>query len=183
MGLGPTRSAILIALALGVLAGCGSSSSNATEGSTSSSGGGSTKPAAGFSKKAKPAAFGEEAAESERKQASATLERNMSARAAGNYAVQCETLSARVVEQIEKVGSSAAGKKSCAEVLGSEAKKAPPGLLENNLVGPINALRIKGNAGYAIYHGKGENDYAMQMELENGEWKVAATLTETLSKG
>lgn len=107
----------------------------------------------------------------------------MSARAAGDYAIQCETLSARVVEQIEKAGGSATGKKSCAEVLGSEAKKAPPGLLENNLVGPINALRIKGSAGYAVYHGKENKDYAMQMELENGEWKVAATLTETLPKG
>jgi hypothetical protein len=183
MGFSAARATILtmVVLAMGLVAGCGGSSSSTTDGSTSSSGG-STKPVAGFSKKAKPAAFGEEATEEERAQASETLERNMSARAAGNYAVQCETLSAPAVKKIEGNGSGAIGeKKTCAETLESEAKKAPPGLLENTLVAPIDALRIKGNRGYAIYHGR-EGDYAMAMELESGEWKVAATLTEALPK-
>jgi hypothetical protein len=184
MEFGPARALALamLVLAMGAVAGCGGSASSSTESSTSSARG-STAPAAGFSKKAKPASFGEEASEEERSQASETLERNMSARAAGNFEVQCETLAAPVVEAIEEGGSGAVGKKSCAETLESEAKKAPPGLLANNLVGPIAALRVKGNRGYAVYHGKENNDYAMRMEKENGEWKVAATLTETLPKG
>lgn len=182
MGFRPRGSAVLISLALGVgvLGGCGSSSSNGTEGSSSSSGGGSAKPTAGFSAKAKPASFGEESSEEARKQASETLERNMSARGAGSYAIQCETLSTQIVEQIEK---SSGGKKSCAEVLETEAKKVPPALLANTLVEPIAALRIKGNAGYAIYHGKENQDYAVRMELDNGEWKVATTIPEVLPKG
>jgi len=192
MEFSPVRAAVLtmLVVTMGLLAGCGGSSSSttggtsggATESSTASSGG-SSAPAEGFSKKAKPASFGEEASEEERDQASELLERNMSARAAGNYEVQCETLAAPVVKTIEGSGSSALGAKSCAEVLEAEAKKAPPGLLANNLVGPINALRVEGNNGYAVYHGKGNNDYAMKMEKENGEWLVAATLTETLPKG
>ncbi len=178
------RRLILISMVLAVClpVGCGgsSSSSGSTEGSTSSSTR-STQPAAGFSTKAGAAVSGEEASEDERAQASETLERNMSARATGNYEVQCETLSATVVEAIEKSGGRAVtGKEGCADKLEAEGQKAPAGLLANNLVGPIAALRIQGNRGVALYHGTENQDYAMRMELENGEWKVAATLTETL---
>lgn len=189
---------ITLALALGALAGCGGSSSGTTGSSSSSSGGtegttassgessgsessnaaGSSQPAEGFSKKARQAKFGEEAPSAEREEASKVLEENLSARASGDYAVQCETLAALVIRGIEKNGKTAVGKRGCPETLESEAKKAPPPLLENTMEGPIAALRKQGNLAYALYHGKKEADYAMRMLLENGEWKVAATLTE-----
>lgn len=196
-GVGVTVLAILAFLAIIlVVTGCGGSSSGATgstsgtsaeAGSTESSSSGSdgsSAPAAGFSKKAKQASFGEESSDEEREQASELLERNLSARDAGNFEEQCETFSAPVVKVIEEGGNSAiGGKKSCAEILEAEAEKAPPGLLENNMVGPISALRIKGNEGYAVYHGTKNQDYAMKMEKENGEWLVGAALTETLPQG
>lgn len=193
---------IALALGLGALAGCGGSPSGTTGSSNSSSAGtegtaassgessgsespnaaGSSQPAEGFSKKARQATFGEEAPSAEREEASEVLEENLSARASGDYTVQCETLAALVIRGIEKNGNTAVAKRGCAETLESEAKKAPPGLLENTMEGPIAALRKQGNLAYALYHGNNGTDYAMRMLLENGEWKVAATLTEGMPK-
>jgi hypothetical protein len=175
------RTALAAAAALALVAlavaGCGGSSSGSTGGS------GSSPPTPGFSKQAKPAAFGEEAKASERNVASQLLERNRSARARSVYAIECETMSAPAAEAIKESGSSATGKEeTCAEALEAEAENTPRELLENPLVGPISALRVEGNQGYALWHGKDEKDYAMKMELENGEWKVAATLYEVLPK-
>ena len=97
----------------------------------------------------------------------------MSARSKGDYEIQCETLSAAAVEAAEKTGD------SCAETLEAEAKNAPPASLVNHLE-PIAALRIDGNRGVALYHANDGQDYAMPMELESGEWKVAATQPEPL---
>lgn len=186
----PAKAAVLIALALavGVLAGCGGgSSSGTTEGGSTStaSSGRSDAPASGFSKKAKQTSFGGEASEEEREQASETLETNLSSRASGDYETQCETLFAPLVKLIEEgSGGAVTGKQGCAETLEAEAKQAPPGLLENPIVGPISVLRVEGKRGYALFHGKENQDYAMKMGKEpNGEWLVASTLTETLPQG
>lgn len=180
-------------VALGLLAGCGGSSSTSTGGSGSSStaqSGGtegpesagsegptaSSPPAPGFSKKAKLAAFGEEASATEREEASRILERSLEARAAGDYPTQCSTLSKVVIEAIEK----ARYKENCVGTLTIEDTLIPPRKTVNTMQGPIAALRVQGTTGYALYHGKGGQDYAMRMELENGKWKVGEVLTVKL---
>jgi hypothetical protein len=194
---GISISLVVLALIAAVATGCGGSSSGATGGSTGSGKSGSTTssgsestggsegangskaPAPGFSKKAEKAGFGEESDAAEREAASQILEENLQARASGDFAKQCETLSGLAVSGIEQNSNRGGGKKKdCAETLESESAKAPPGLLENTMTEPIAALRIKGPIAYALYHGKGGKDYSMKMDLENGEWKVAALLTE-----
>ncbi len=185
---------LLLALAALGFAGCGGSGSSSEGGSTaggSSSGAegstaaeaGSSKPAAGFVKKGANnslAEFGTEAPAEEREAASTVLEENLKARASGDYATQCESLSARSLKKIEE-NSGPLGKQPCAQKLGAEAKKAPTGLLEDTMTEPVAALRVKGNRGWALYHGKGGKNYAMAMEKEaNGEWKVASLTTQTL---
>lgn len=133
-------------------------------------------PAPGFSKKAKPAAFGYEASAEEREQASQILEKSLKARAAPDYATQCKTLSQSIIEAIEKSRYHL----NCPQTLRIEDLLTPPGKTADTMQGPIAALRVQGPVAYALYHGKGGNDYAMKMELENGEWKVAEVLTEKL---
>jgi hypothetical protein len=191
----------LVALSLlaGALVGCGSSSSNATgtgtgagtatAGSTGSSSTSSSPPPSGaqresrtspptpgFSKKAKLVSFGYEAGAGERKQASDILEKSLEARAARDYATQCKTLSQPVIEAIEK----ARYKQNCVNTLKIGDLLTPPNKTTNPMQGPIAALRVRGPIGYALFHGKGGQDYAMRMELENGEWKVGEVFTVKL---
>lgn len=188
-----------VLVALGLLAGCGGSSSTSSQSGASSTaesegtetsgasegseGAGrsegssvSSPPAPGFSKKAKLAAFGEEASAAEREEASEILERSLEARAAGDYPTQCATLAKAVIEAIEK----AQYKQDCVGTLTIEDTLIPPRKTVNTMRGPIAALRVQGTTGYALYHGKGGQDYAMRMELENGKWKVGEVLTVKL---
>lgn len=191
--------AIVVALiALSLLAGCGGSSSGTTSsaGSTTATGGSTEKsappssstastspaesrkspPTPGFPKKAKPVAYGYEANAGERKQASEILEKSLRARAASQFATQCKTLSQPVIKAIEK----SRYKVNCPQTLRIEALLIPASKTADTMQGPIAALRVQGSVGYTLYHGKGGNDYAVRMELENGKWKVGEVLTEKL---
>jgi hypothetical protein len=46
------------------------------------------------------------------------------------------------------------------------------------MTGPIDALRVEGDRGYALYHGTKGKDYVMAMKKEDDEWKVSS-LTES----
>lgn len=163
--------------------GSGSTSAESTENtegsSTSPSSPSETRtspPTPGFSKKAKLAAYGYEAPAAERDEASKILERNLKARAAGDYATQCKTLGKPLVEAVEK----SRYHQNCVNTLKIGDLLTPPAKTADTMQGPIVALRVKGPVGYALYHGKDGQDYAMRMELENGKWKVGEVLTEKL---
>jgi hypothetical protein len=125
------------------------------------------------------AEYGEVASDSEREAASVVLAENLEARAEGDWAGQCASLNAQGIESIE--GNPKNKGKGCAVSLEGEAATVPKKLLENPLEGEIDVLRVKGTKALALWHGKG-NDYAMAMENENGQWKVAALLISTLPK-
>jgi hypothetical protein len=156
------------AILTGTLNACGGSSGGETVSKS--------PPAPGFAKGAKLAAFGAEASEAESQDAGQTLEENQISRDLGHFAAQCETLAASVVEELER----SSGGKRCGEVLRLEAKGKPRVLLEDSFVGPVESLRVEGNVGYALYHGKYEKEYAMKMERENGEWKVVSVRNELI---
>jgi hypothetical protein len=191
--------ALLAALAIAALiAGCGGGSSSSGS-STSSSGASSpnsesTSPASESSGGSEPSAeffgptgknqtaeFGEEASDEEREAASEVLEENLEARAAGDWKGQCDTLSAAVAKNTAKQGE-VANVKGCAASL--ELLAQPPARTKafraNTMTGPIDALRVEGNDGFALYHGAEGQDYSMQMEKEDGEWKVSSLSTRTL---
>lgn len=184
---------LLIAAGLSVLAaGCGGGSSSTSSGAssaadtTSASNGESGKGGEGENEFAIPGQkneaveFGKEASDSEREAASVVLEENLEARASHDWAAQCASLNSLGVKAIEENPKNKG--KTCAQVLSVEGSKAPENLLENTLEGEIDVLRVKGAKAFALWHGTGGNDYAMAMENENGQWKVATLITTTLPK-
>lgn len=89
---------------------------------------------------------------------------------------QCETLSKAVLEGVEKSRYHV----NCTGTLKIEDLLIPPSKTADPMQGPIVALRVQGPVGYALFHGKGGQDYAMRMEKENGKWKVGDVLTVKL---
>jgi hypothetical protein len=178
MGLrGTIVAAVLAVIAVGVVAtGCGGSSSDASDAAGASS----------FLKSAnnkKTVNFGQEADDEEREAASSVLEENMEARAAGDWAKQCATLSPRATKSLEEENAERGeAQGSCAKDLEfqGEPKSQTASIRANTMTGPIDALRIKGDRGYALYHGAKGKDYAMPMEKVDGEWKVDDVVTEEL---
>ena len=119
--------------------------------------------------------FGEEAEEDEREAASDVLEENLQARADGEWATQCDTLTTARVTNVKEAGGG-----SCASALKGQALplSESKAVRANTMDGPIDALRVEGNRGFALYHGKNGKDYAMPMKKEDDEWKVSS-LTES----
>lgn len=123
------------------------------------------------------ATFGKEASGNERAEASSVLEENLNARQAGDIAGQCATLGQRGLESVSQESAKNPSKcvaelKKIAEPLSSTEKAR-----KDTLGGEIDAFRIDGNKGYALYHGTDDKDYAMPMEREGGSWKVGGILT------
>jgi hypothetical protein len=174
----------LIAVAIAVaaaatFAGCGSSSSGGT--STAEA-----EPSAQFRVKGggkeQTADFGSEASEAEREAASAVLEENLEARAKEDWAGQCASLAAPVVKVIKQNATFLPGKVTCARQLEQEASGVPKSYLADTLEGHIDAFRVKGNEGFALFHGSDGFDYAMEMTKEGGEWKVNSLTTIKMGK-
>jgi hypothetical protein len=104
--------------------------------------------------------------------ASEVVTESLEARESAEFDVQCETLSLKGIEEIpgaEKRQDCPKALKTFASPL-SNTKEAR----KNTLVGPITALRVKGDRGYALYHGNNGKDYAVPLEKEDGSWKAAS---------
>ncbi|MGV1048669.1 MAG: hypothetical protein ACOYD4_09135 [Solirubrobacterales bacterium] len=189
--------AVLLCVAsMAVLSACGGSSDSAggstssTAGDSSSTAGSSTSPPttksssdgggepsaefAGKGQNGELATAGKESSVEEREAASKVVEASFVARAAGDWAGQCETLAAPLVKGLEKAGSKGILKGSCPATLETMAGKAPKAALENTMVEPLAAVRVKGRLAFGFYHGSGGNDYVIPLEKTGGEWKVGA---------
>jgi hypothetical protein len=168
--------AILVAVAIATsFTACGGSSSDADEVEASKS---FLQPGG----KNKIAKFGEEASADEREAASEVLEENLEAREAGEWAKQCSSLTTGAVKRLQEEnvernfpkGNCTESLSAQGETLGTEAVR------ENTMTGPIDALRVKGDRGYALYHGTEGKDYSMAMKKVNDEWKVDSLITEEI---
>ncbi|HSS33911.1 MAG TPA: hypothetical protein VLL27_11580 [Solirubrobacterales bacterium] len=175
---------IALLVSFGILAGCGSDSSNSSSNTSerTTEPAGTTAPSAEFVGKTgnnTPGSFGKVATESEREAASKVLEANLIARAAGDWPAQCASLTAQ--KKIQS-GIFAAGGKGCANGLKAQAEplSRTEDVRANTMTGPIVVLRVKGKLGYALYHGKGSQDYAMLMKKEDGQWRVAHLATNEI---
>ncbi|MGH2938702.1 MAG: hypothetical protein ACRDPE_11355 [Solirubrobacterales bacterium] len=169
--------------ALVLLTGCGGSSGS-TLGSSARS-----QPSAEFlgpdsKDNVQIVGFGAEAPSGERDAASAVLALNLNAREAADFAAQCATLSQRVVIEIENPASKETLSDDCATGLERLARplSSTKNVRKNRLRAAIAALRIKGDKGYALFHGNDGRNYAMLMEKEGGQWKVGSLLTKELSE-
>lgn len=171
--LGAAGVLIAVAMTAMIVAGCGGGSdSDASEVEASKTfltkGGKNTIPK-----------FGEEADEEEREAASEVLEENLQAREAGDWETQCESLTPAAVKSTKEEAETRGASKGCAkdlEALG-EPKSETQSIRENTMTGPIDALRVKGNRGWALYHGSKGKDYAMKMEKVDDDWKVDSLTT------
>jgi hypothetical protein len=153
-----------------VVTGCGGgSSSTGSEGRNPSSqflkpGGKNTIPK-----------FGQEASSEEREAAGSVVDESFKARAAADFATQCQTLSPRAIKEIpgaKDLQGCPKALKELAEPL-SQSKK----IRADSLSGSIAAMRVKGDRGYALYHGNDGKNYAVALGKEDGTWKVASILT------
>lgn len=179
------RALIAGALIASLMAGCGgSSAADGTEkGKTTETV--ATKPFPSVSTKKIPK-FGEKASAEEREAASEVLEENLEAREAADFKTQCATLSPAAVKGVATQASiQGLGGGGCVKELTARAEplKQTKGLRENTMVAPIDELRVKGNYGYAIWEGAKGNEFAMQMERVDGEWKVGNVLDQNLGAG
>jgi hypothetical protein len=183
--------AVVLMAALAV--GCGSSSSsssspspsaNSTTGSTSDP---NTSDETEASKEfVKPggenkfAKFGQEADAAEREAASEVLEVNLQARAVGNWAAQCSSLSVAAIKKVEESAVAPSPPEGCAKALEAQAEplSSTKEIRSDTMTGPIAALRIEGNNAFALYHGTKGVNYAMPMSKEGDQWKVDALVTQ-----
>jgi hypothetical protein len=168
---------LLATLCLPALAGCGGAGTS----SSTSSGEASGETVKSFIKKGQPNVlpkFGHEAPAKEREQANVVVTESLEARAAADFATQCKTLDKTGLAGIPGVKGESecpAALKKYAEPL-SKTKKART----NTLDGPIDVLMVKGNLGYALYHGNDGKDYAVPLEKEDGKWKISSLVSNEI---
>lgn len=115
--------------------------------------------------------YGGEAGAGEREVASHVLQSYMSARAGEDWPTACGLLEPSAIEGLERVVAAGAG---CERTMATIAKRLSPGAWANTMTGPIASLRVKGEHGFALYHGTGGANYFMQMDNAGPVWKVAA---------
>jgi len=168
-------------LSFGV-AGCGGSSSSSSSSSTSSVGGFEAESSAQFLKQGKVkksneeiVKFGDEGSVEEGETVNAIVVASLKARASGDFGGQCETLGENTIKTkipgVRNKQGCAAALKEAAEPFSRTKKER-----EDTLNGSIDALRVKGKSGYALYHGTDGKDWAVPLEKEGENWKVAALL-------
>lgn len=170
-----------VALLALVAAGCGGSGSSTA--GESGAGASPSKEFLGPKEANAQAKFGQEASAAERSEVSGTVEASLQARGERDWAGQCATLSASVKKNLRKLAKKARVPiHGCAAELGALGKGAPSKVLEDNMAGPVAVFRVKGNRGYALYHGNDQKDWAMPMVKEGGEWKAASLVAEELPR-
>jgi hypothetical protein len=172
------RTGIGIVLVVGLLlaglaAGCGGGDSRASGSSEKSTPAekSESNPALGKRPGREVLDFGEEANDEEREAASAVLEEFFQARAAGDWANQCASMT---FEQTEETRMTTVPDGNCAKGLRILATPLAQtrAFRANPMTGPIEAFRVKGELGYAFYRGKDGKEYAMTMKKEGRKWKV-----------
>ncbi len=87
---------------------------------------------------------------------------------------QCFHLDEHATKEVEKTASSLGVAKDCLKILEAQGKRLSAAARARTLPGPIDALRVKGDRGYAFYHGTRGKDYVIPLRKEKGEWKLDA---------
>lgn len=120
--------------------------------------------------------YGEEADEAELEAATEVLEAFLTARAASDWAGQCQYLGAVAVKPLERLAeqSPQLKGKDCAAILKTLSASLPAPTRANTLTEGVASLRVEGDRAFALYHGPKGVDYFVSMVKENGEWKVGA---------
>lgn len=120
------------------------------------------------------AAQGKEADSIEREAVSDLIEASQEAREDGGWMAQCFYLDEHATKEVEKTALRLGVAKDCLKILEEQDKRLPAAAHASTLTGPIDVLRVKGDRGYAFYHGTRGKDYVIPLRKEKGEWKLDA---------
>jgi hypothetical protein len=126
--------------------------------------------------------FGEEGSESELEEAEETLSEYLAVHSKEDWKATCDLLSKPMLDKIEHLAISSTGleDKSCPAFLESFVVLSAPEKREGAAI-ENGSLRRQGDKGYLIYYGSGEVVYAMPMDRQDGNWRVAALSAQRLS--
>ncbi len=125
--------------------------------------------------------FGVEGSDSELEEAADAADAFLKARSKEDWEAMCSQLSRPMVDKLENLAtnSTSLSDPSCASLLETFTQLSAQELDETSV--DAGSLRHAGKRGYLIYSGGNELVYAMQMDEEGGEWRVAAISAKPLS--
>jgi hypothetical protein len=157
----------LAALAIGLTACGGGDNSSAGQGSASFRTPGGDNSVQNFGKEADA---GEVAA------ATTVLVSYLQARARGDWGKDCALLAKTAVTPLKQLVAKLPELKGkgCAGILASLVAYVPKSSRAITMTGGIASLRVKGDRGFALYHGAKGIDYFVPMVKEGGQWKVGS---------
>ena len=127
-------------------------------------------------------AFGEEGDESELEEADEIVGDFLVARAKEDWEATCAALSRPILDKLEHLATSSTGLEdtSCPSFLDAFVV-IPPREKKGTAEIEGGSLRRKGATGYLIYSGPGDDVYAMPLDRQEGEWRVAELSPKRLS--
>lgn len=111
--------------------------------------------------------WGLEASDAEREEATATVQRYLVARAAGNWSTVCQLLAAKPRREQEQFGGGA----SCAQAMASFAADASTTTLREEAEIEILSFRIGDKYAFLIYR-RPDGIFATALTREGGNWKL-----------
>lgn len=125
--------------------------------------------------------FGEEGSEPELEEAEQTVSAFLAAHAKEDWAATCAPLSKLMLDKLERLATNSTALKdtSCPSFLAAFVVLSPQEKRESGEI-EGGSLRYQGAKGYLIYGSEGLV-YAMPLDREGGEWKVAAIAPQRLS--
>jgi hypothetical protein len=126
--------------------------------------------------------FGEEGSESELEEADRTVSAFLAARSKEDWAGTCAPLSKQLLDKLGGLATNSTGLEdtSCPAFLEAFVVLSPQNKKESGEI-EGGSLRRQGTKGYLIYDGTGDVVYAMPLDREDDEWKVAALSPQQLS--
>ncbi|HWB68847.1 MAG TPA: hypothetical protein VG518_02620 [Solirubrobacterales bacterium] len=119
--------------------------------------------------------FGEEAGESELREAAEAVHGFYAARAEELWDSACSFLAKSNVESLESLGSQSPQFKDsgCGAILAAFTRPLPASVEREITTVDAVSLRHEGEQGFLIYRGGDKTVYAMPLSSEGGAWKVA----------
>ncbi|HEU4735591.1 MAG TPA: hypothetical protein VFS48_01010 [Solirubrobacterales bacterium] len=127
--------------------------------------------------------FGEEAAETERDEATEAVEAFLTARAEADWAAACAQLSRSLLTKIERLARTATELEdtSCPSFLGTFSRLSAEEREDSPTVETGGSLRQRGAKAHLVYYGADEMVYAMPLSREGDAWKMDALAPKLLS--
>jgi len=125
--------------------------------------------------------FGEEGSESELEEAEETVGDFLAAHSKEDWGAICDLLSKPMLDKLERLATNSTGLEdtSCPAFLEAFAVLSPQEKREGAEI-EAGSLRHQGAKGYLLYSGSGEAVYAMPLDQQGGEWRVAAISAQRL---